>query len=232
MNQAEWLDRGSWSNADAAVKSVFCKCLKRITSLNPGAVHMPFQYVNRKGQTYYLHRGTTKTGKPKYYFSMKIKGDLVESLPDGYEIYEEPLRAQVFLQRCKPRSITDAEKTAVETAVKSIKRSRRYLVQARGKTITVHESDQDVDGLKASYADSFILISPSRLEESIIRSLSYTAVMRFRLVDEERRIFLPERYCFKGSIDDWIGIGAADRLNKLLGRFVKTLGTESFFELY
>jgi hypothetical protein len=34
---------------------------------------MTVQHVNRKGQTYYLHQGQTKSGKPKYYFSMKAE---------------------------------------------------------------------------------------------------------------------------------------------------------------
>src|SRR5207253_845660 len=32
--------------------------------------------TNAKGETYYLHQGTTKTGKPKYYFSMESNGEL------------------------------------------------------------------------------------------------------------------------------------------------------------
>ena len=46
--------------------------------------------MNKGKKTYYLHQGKTKTGKPKYYFSTKIKGDLVEEIPEGYEIYEHP----------------------------------------------------------------------------------------------------------------------------------------------
>ena len=58
---------------------------------------MAIEYINRKGDTYYLHERKTKTGKPKYHFSMKKDGELVESIPHGYEIYENP-NAQVFLR--------------------------------------------------------------------------------------------------------------------------------------
>jgi hypothetical protein len=58
---------------------------------------MAIEYVNRKQKTYYLHAGTTKTGKPKYFFSTKAEGVLVDDIPEGYEIYENP-NAQVFLQ--------------------------------------------------------------------------------------------------------------------------------------
>ena len=47
---------------------------------------MPVTHVNRKGQTFYLHETKTKTGKPKYFFSMKADGPLVGSIPEGYEV--------------------------------------------------------------------------------------------------------------------------------------------------
>ena len=49
---------------------------------------MAVKHVNRKGRTFYLHQTKTKTGKPKYFFSMKGEGGLVESIPEGFEIYE------------------------------------------------------------------------------------------------------------------------------------------------
>ena len=51
---------------------------------------MPITHTNAKGQTYYLHQGTTKTGKLKYHFSMQSEGTLVETIPAGFEIYENP----------------------------------------------------------------------------------------------------------------------------------------------
>ena len=41
---------------------------------------MPIPYTNANGKTYYLYLGTTKTGKPKYYFSMESNGALAEYL--------------------------------------------------------------------------------------------------------------------------------------------------------
>lgn len=56
--------------------------------LNVARETMTIEYVNRKSQTYYLHQGTTKTGKPRYFFSQKTEGNLASEIPDGYEIYE------------------------------------------------------------------------------------------------------------------------------------------------
>ena len=70
---------------------------------------MPITHTNAKGKTYYLHQGTTKTGKPKYYFSMESGGPLADAIPEGFEMYENP-NAQVFLRRIPPKLITDEER--------------------------------------------------------------------------------------------------------------------------
>ena len=60
---------------------------------------MGIEYTNRKGKKYYLNVGKTKTGKPRHYFSMKIRDQLAEEIPEGFEIYEHPANAQVFFSQ-------------------------------------------------------------------------------------------------------------------------------------
>ena len=55
--------------------------------------------------------------------------------------------------------------------------------------------------------------------------------MRFLLVDDQHRTFLTQRYCFIGSIDDWIDIGTPGKLATLVKKYVKHLGKESYFDL-
>jgi hypothetical protein len=40
------------------------------------------------------------------------------------------------------------------------------------------------------------------------------------------------RYCFRGSVEDWISIGSPDQLKKLAATFLKHLGKDFFYELY
>jgi hypothetical protein len=49
---------------------------------------MSIQYTNQHGITYYLCRGTTKTGKPRYCFAREPKGEPVAQIPPGYRITE------------------------------------------------------------------------------------------------------------------------------------------------
>jgi hypothetical protein len=74
---------------------------------------MTISYTNRRGQTYYLHMGRTKTGKPRFYFSQNQYGDLADAVPAGYEIYEHP-EGQVHLRRELPKLITDEEIALLE----------------------------------------------------------------------------------------------------------------------
>ena len=91
---------------------------------------MPVTHVNRKRDTYYLHAGKTKTGKLRYWFSTKADGDLVESMPAGYEVYENP-DAQVFLRKELPRLIADEEIAIVKEGLRKYVKDRRCMADVR-----------------------------------------------------------------------------------------------------
>ena len=201
---------------------------------------MTVQYTNRTGKTYYLREGKTKTGKPRYFFSLQQdgKGEVVEHIPEGYEIYEHPGNAQVFLRKKRPKLITDIEKHLVEKHVEQLTRSKRYRVDCKDEYITIYESDADIGELKNLLGD-FIKHTPLRSGINADEAMNtlvgaadqnYTAMLRFHLVDKERRTFVAERFCFRGSINEWIFFGGPEDLKKLVGRYIKLLGTEEFFD--
>ena len=192
---------------------------------------MSITYTNAKGQTYVLHQGRTKTGKPTYYFSLKREGQLAESIPDGFEIYENP-NAQVFLRRIPPQLITDEERQIVADGMRTYASVEAYKIDVRGKAIVIYLADQDSDALGRIFREH-----PSSPEEkarimTVLRQqLHYSPMLQFILADEKRRSFWPQRYCFRGSIDDWIGIGLPDTLSNVVKTYVKHLGKASYFEL-
>jgi len=191
---------------------------------------MAINYINRKGQLYYLHQGTTKTGKPKYFFSMKSEGNLLKIIPDGYEIYENP-NAQVFLRKVQPKVITDEEKAIVEAGIQKFSSLEDYQIDIKKEIITIYTPDQDVDLLSRliNFSSSDKL---SEAQNILKRSISYSPMLRFILIDEQKRIFMTQRYCFLGRIDDWRDIGKQDGIQELVENYVKHLGQESFFELH
>ncbi|WP_152592043.1 hypothetical protein [Nostoc sphaeroides] len=191
---------------------------------------MPIKYDSRKRQTYYLHQGTTKTGKSKYFFSMKNEGNLVETMPDGYEIYENP-NSQVFLRRVQPKIISDEERATLELGIKEFSNLLDYQIDIKKEIITVYTADQDANLL----SDMLHLSGRNDLTEAKTKlrlSISYSPMLRFILIDENRRIFMTQRYCFLGRIDDWIKIGNQGNLQELVENYVRHLGQESFFDLH
>lgn len=191
---------------------------------------MPIKYDNRKGQTYYLYQGITKTGKPKYFFSMKSEGHLVETMPDGYEIYENP-NAQVFLRKVQPKIISDEERAIVEDGIKRFSSLQDYQIDIKKEIITVYTANQDVNLL----SELLKLSGRNDMTEAKTKLrlfVSYSPMLRFVLIDRVKRIFMTQRYCFLGRIDDWIEIGTPGNLQDLVENYVKHLGQESFFELH
>ena len=189
---------------------------------------MTIQHTSRTGKTYYLYAGVTKTGKPKYFFSMKQGGESVDAIPDGFEIYEN-VNGQVFLRRIPKQIIRPEELAMVEAALREHGEVWEYQVEVKKNTITVYESGSDIDGI-SEIAIRFGRRPLSEMEKS--RYAHYMAIMRFVLEDRDSRLFITERFCFKGSIDDWIYVGGPAGLSDQVERYIKHLGQDSFYELF
>jgi hypothetical protein len=192
---------------------------------------VPITYTNAKGKIHYLHQGTTKTGKPKYHFSMQSAGTLAEIIPAGFEIYETP-NAQVFLRHIPPKIITDEERQVVEDGMRKYASVQDYKIDVRGNTIVVYIADQDIETLAGLFQDIYPDPTTNPQLLNLLRNeIHYSPMLQFLLENEQRRLFTTQRYCFVGSIDDWIDIGHGPLLT-LVKRYVKHLGKESYFDLY
>lgn len=188
---------------------------------------MAVQHTNRRGQAFYLHKGTTKTRKSKYFFSLNNHGELVDTVPQGFEIYENP-NAQVFLRRKQLKLITDEELAIVEEGLKRDCPQQRCRVEVRQATITVFTPDQNLTELEKTIG----FLSGLKGTGVFDRFTSYSPLLQFVLANKEKRTFITRRYCFLGSVDDWIEIGRPDRLTTLVKKFARHLGQDSFYELY
>ncbi len=195
---------------------------------------MNVTYTNRKGVTYYLCRGTTKTNRAHYYFAREPKGEPVEEIPEGYEI-RESVNGFVTLAKVRPRQILPEEEAAVEAALRRHPKSGNYRVDVKGKQIVIHErTGTDLEEL-VSRLGQVIPLAPRQiggLQETLDRRARFVPVLRFTLRDEAKRTFYAERWCYLGSIDDWIDVGSAGPLRRLARKLIPKLGTDAFFEIY
>ncbi len=162
---------------------------------------MPVKYMNYKGDFYYLHEGLSKKGSMRCWFSKKLDRDCPEEMPKGYEIYEEP-NGMVFLRKKATHTIKEAEINAVKTY---ITKGLIEKVDIKKNTITVYLAET--------------------------RRSIYMPYLRFILMDQADRIFKTQRFCFRGSINDWIDLDVSGGIHVLAEKYCYYLGKASFYNL-
>ena len=189
---------------------------------------MPIQWTNRKDQTYYLHLGSTKSGQPSYYFSMEGKGNLADAIPPGYEVLEKP-NGQVYLRRIPPKIIADEEAALVEKALKRFCDLQDWRVEVKKDAIIVHTPNQDIASI-LEFTHTGLGVAMADVKRMLRRVVTYSPQMRFVMEDKEKRLFVVERYCYSGSIDDWIEVDGPAELVKLV-KYVEHLGKDSCNDL-
>ncbi len=195
---------------------------------------MPISYTNRKGTAFFLCQGMTKTGKVRYYFARESKGKMIEQIPPGYEITES-VNGVVSLARARTLLILDDEVTLIDKALKRHPNGSNYRMDVKHNQIIIYEGNgPDVDGILALFGKN--IPRPAGAIKQLKAQLeSYThfkAVMRFILTDPGEGLYAAERWCYSGSIDDWISMGKSGKLERLARQLIPTLGTDDFFEPY
>jgi hypothetical protein len=196
---------------------------------------MTVEYTNRKGDTYFLQSRKNRTGKPRHWFSRKLTGEPVESVPTGYEIYEQPEAGLVALRKTKPTDISALDRDMLSDGIRRYAGLEHFIVDVEAKSLVVYlpglgedEAERMLKMSRGPFAD----LSPQMLaaKESMFRRSNYTKMMRFTLVNPDERMFVVDR-CFRGSVDAWIPVGGPAPLADLVRQYGQHLGKESFYEL-
>lgn len=196
---------------------------------------MAVTHTNRKNTSYTLYQGTTKTGKPRYFFAKQSKKGLpCESIPDGFEVSESP-NGVVSLVKKRPKLIPQDEVELVERILATHPQSSNYRLFVRRDRIDVYERvGPNADDLLESFRGLGFgaPLDTSRWRADFNARGQFSAVLRFVLLDKKKRTYGVERMCYLGSIDDWIDIGGIGSLGSLAEEMIPRLGNDSFFELY
>jgi hypothetical protein len=194
---------------------------------------MGFEYVNRRGDRYYLLQGTTKTGKPKYYMARKAEGAPVERVPEGYEIYEHPERGLVSVRKVRRSQVLPGEREMLCRWTRQLGGSENFLVDLQGDSLVVYTPGEDPAAAAAGLCRGFGLPAgrEASVREYLARRTNYTAMLRFTLTDAEKRLYTAERWCFRGAVEDWIPLSGPRPLVSLAKAYLPHLHRESFFDL-
>jgi hypothetical protein len=197
---------------------------------------MPVSYTNRKGMTYILYRGQTRTGKTRYYFGRpgQSQGEPITELPPGFTI-SESVNGVVSLAKDRPALIQPEEVAAVEAVVQKHPQAHRYRVAVKGNRIEVYEQVGPDYNALVSEMHLPGLSRPGLAEE--LRALEerhahYTPVLRFTLLDPKKRWFGAQRMSSLGGVEEWLELhGQTGPVAKLARALIPSLGTEQFYEL-
>ena len=195
---------------------------------------MPVTYTNRKDITQTLCRGATKTRKPRYYFAREPKDEVVEAIPEGWEI-RESVNGVVSLVKIRRQRILPEETRVVAQALRRHPKERNYRDDTRTDQIVVYELvGPDVDELLRGLSD-FIkpfdraaTIEHWRAEQE--RCGRFAPIMRFILEDDDTRLFGVERMMYLDDKGRWWHL-AEGQIDELARRYIPKLGTDGFFEL-
>jgi hypothetical protein len=76
-----------------------------------------------------------------------------------------------------------------------------------------------------------LLSMASKLRDEHIQHSRYMKMLRFKLANPQKREYRAERWCFRGSIDDWIDLPGCGSLAELVEKYAKHLNRESFYDL-
>ena len=196
---------------------------------------MPVAYTNRKGQTYYLCQGITKTGKMRYYFAREPIDGSPDQIPEGCRI-SESVNGVVSLVKDLPALILPQEVASVEAALDRHPRGRDFRVGVRKNQILIYERlGPDLETLSALFGNVAALQSETvkmRLQEEFDKMARFSPILRFILIDMQERKFKAERWSYLGDDDIWIDAGASGDLEQLADRLIPLMGSDEFFELY
>jgi hypothetical protein len=187
---------------------------------------MSYSYQNRFGKKWCLLRKTSKTGKEQFYFSQKPGGDAPD-LPPGYEAFENA-QGQVFLRKQGSAEIRQSEVDRAAAHLRRLGKNRGFEAWPAKNTVTIYEFNRT----SAYLAEALGLpLSSTKIQQADYNHGGRMPLLRFVLADAEQRTFFAQRYCFRGSVDDWIDLAGPGNLDALCRKFTPHLGQDSFYEL-
>jgi hypothetical protein len=186
---------------------------------------MPVTYTNRKGIIYTLYRTIGADGKPYYVFGRRPVGEPVDELPPGFRISESP-NGRVSLAKDQPLLILPEEIATVEAAIARNPEPGYLRVATRQKSIEIYGIEGPDPIAHYHELVAVGLDDPGREEQ--VRAIDeqfaqFSPVLRFRLLDPERRLFGAQQRTFSWGIASWEDLGQQGDIATLAQELVPAL---------
>lgn len=178
-------------------------------------------HTSQRGVRWFLHRGTTKTGKPRYYVSKTPGEGALSAMPEGFD-FSENINGVVSVRRVSSSRVPPADVELVEGALRRYPHLRAHQVEGAIRSIVVHEP------LGAANPELAASLGISLAALELRRPHRFQPVVRF--VPAGEGLYAVERMTYRGA-GGWHRLGLG-KLERVAGDVVPHIGTERFFELW
>ena len=191
-------------------------------------------YTDRMGDSYYLHEGTTKTGKVRYFVAKTIREGVLSTMPNGFE-FSESINGVVSVRKTDtsaPR-LPDVDLAVARAEMASHAHLRSHRIEVIKGEIVVLESTGGISAeVMAAMSHCFFTPAdgPDNWAGGRRARVTYTPVMKFVPCGEPGG-YRVHRMTYRGR-GGWSWALASGSLDKLLKRYLRHVGTDAFFELH
>ncbi|MFN8672698.1 MAG: hypothetical protein U0457_11550 [Candidatus Sericytochromatia bacterium] len=189
---------------------------------------MPLSYTNRNKEVFYFKVSKTKKDNSRYYVTKKIMEDCINTLPEGFEIYEHPEEAKVVIRKIITPLIFQNELEVVNKAVLKNKDVKDFMIGIEANILTIYIANQSKIDIERKFNN--IIDSENKLQELLNAMQRFIPKMRFELINKLERAFCVQRFCYHGSNYGWINLENSNDLNNLANKYCYHLEKDSYFE--
>lgn len=192
---------------------------------------MPYSYKNRHGKIHYFREVETKKGNSRYYVTTSNKyANLIEDIPDGFEVAELPEDAKVVIRKIKPVWTDQEEKEIVHDAIKELSAIKDFFIHATEEYIYVYHSQFNYAGRQEENLSREE--AKKHFGKDIEKWMRFLSGLRFKLIDRDKRLFQTERVVYIGFFEhNFHPVGEPGLIEDLAKKYGQHLGKESFFDL-
>lgn len=192
---------------------------------------MALQFFNRQGDCYYIKSKLTKKGNKTYFMTKKEDENCLEILPIGYEVFEKPDTSIMFIRQRKENIFKNTEIQLIEKELKKNEAIIDFKLDIIGSEIKIYIAEKEGnERLFQLWEKPFY--SEEKINDLRKKFMRFEEKMRIsKKVRKETNGYEFQRYCYRGSINDWISIDGGENLATLAKENIHHLGRESYYDL-
>lgn len=193
---------------------------------------MALSIENSKGKAYFIKSRKTKKGNTTYYMTKKEDSSCLSEVPEGYEVFEKFDSNVLYIRKRKESLFDLKEINLLQASLQQNDSLADFKVDIDGKILSIYTADKEINDRQFSS-----LIEPfySRLQIDEYRSMWIRFEERMRIIihgNKQEREFEIKRYCYRGSVDDWIRVGVESDIKLVVRNYLVHLGRDSYYDLY